>query len=412
MLGRAYLPFASLAVGLALTACGPGSSSIGDDDDITGQPCTGTGTQCVGNQYQECRNDQWVAVQTCAGACDVNQGGCVACIPGVNTCDGANVVACNADGTIGAVVETCAQGSECSGGACQRACSADGVDLIYVVDDSNNLLSFDPRLVGAGQPFQTIGRLSCPAGSPIDGSPGPATPFSMGIDRDAGAWVLYSSGQIFNVSTQNAACTASAFVPGQNSGGQQWDLFGMGFVTDTAGGDTDKLWLGGGAADASIGGSLGYITPPGSLTVTRVGALSTPAENSPELTGLGDATLWGFYPGISSAFVQEINKTSGAGVGPQKAIPGGLGGQVRAWAFAQWGGKFYIFVTTQDALGNTNSTVRSIDRVTGAYSSLIQNLPYIIVGAGVSTCAPVTIGRQLPYETLPLPIDGSDMVTE
>lgn len=88
------------------------------------------------------------------------------------------------------------------------------------------------------------------------------------------------------------------------------------------------------------------------------------------------------------------------------SIPGGLGGQVRAWAFAQWGGKFYIFVTTQNLIGTTNSTVRTIDRATGQSATILQNLPNIIVGAGVSTCAPVVIGRQpLPSDALTTPID-------
>lgn len=390
---------------LAIAACGPGASGD-DDDDVTDNPCTGSGSQCVGNQYQECRDNRWVIVETCTNLCNANLGGCIDCNPGVNTCNGNAVVECGADGSFGGTVETCAAGTECQGGSCQRACSADGVDLIYVVDDDNNLLSFDPRNVGtATNPFSMIGRLNCPAGTALDGS-GPATPFSMAIDRDATAWVLYSSGRIFNVSTQNAACTATGFTAQQNVGGQQWDLFGMGYVTDTAGGDTEKLWIGGGDADASIGGSLGWLTP-GSLTVNRVGPLPTNAENSPELTGLGDATLWGFYPGATNAFVQQIDKTTGGGMGTPLRITNGLGGQVRAWAFAQWGGKFYIFVTTQQGLlGTLNSTVRSIDRASGQSMTLIENLPNIIVGAGVSTCAPVVIGREaLPADSLTTPID-------
>jgi hypothetical protein len=272
---------------LAFAACGPGASGD-DDDDVTENPCTGSGSQCVGNQYQECRDDRWVIVETCSNLCNANLGGCIDCNPGVNTCNGNAVVECGADGSFGGTVETCAAGTECQGGSCERACSADGVDLIYVVDDDNNLLSFDPRNVGTPtNPFSMIGRLNCPAGTALDGS-GPATPFSMAIDRDATAWVLYSSGRIFNVSTQNAACTATSFTAQQNVGGQQWDLFGMGYVTDTAGGDTEKLWIGGGDADASVGGSLGWLTP-GSLAVNRVGpcpptprtAPSSPASATP-----------------------------------------------------------------------------------------------------------------------------------
>jgi hypothetical protein len=52
---------------------------------------------------------------------------------------------------------------------------------------------------------------------------------------------------------------------------------------------------------------------------------------------------------------------------------------------------FYVFVTTSDGNGNRNSTVQAIDRASGNYSVVLQNLPYYIDGAGVSTCAPSTI---------------------
>ena len=251
--------------------------------------------------------------------------------------------------------------------------------------------------------FKLIGNINCPAGRSFDG--GTATPFSMSVDREARAWVLYNSGEIFWVSTKDATCKPSGFKVAQKG----FETFGMGFVTDTAGGDTEKLWIGGGDADAMAGGDLGYLTP-GTLTVNRVGGLSATVEYGPELTGLGDATLWGFYPGTSTAFVQQIDKATGGGSGNRLTIPGGLGGTVSAWAFAQWGGKFYVFVTTQDFLGTENSTVRTLDRASGAYSPILSNLPYRIVGAGVSTCAPVVIGREaLPYESLPLPINFAEM---
>ena len=401
-----------LASLLALAACGPSGSGDDDSGDDGGGPCNAGQTQCVGTQYQTCVDGNFETAENCAAICDPTDG-CRACTPGVNACSGNDVVACNGDGSFGGVVESCGQGTECSGGMCQRACSADGVDLIYVADKNFRLLSFDPRLVGAGQPFRVIGPLSCQAGPSVPDwtDPGPATPFSMAVDRNAVAWVLYTSGQIMNVSTQDGACSVSPFQPRQSAGGRTWDLFGMGFVTDTAGGDTEKLWLGGGNADAQELGDLGWVNPPGAFNIQRVGPMTTQSEYSPELTGLGDATLWGFYPGLSSAFVQQIDKTTGGPTGPQRTIPGGLGGTVAAWAFAQWGGKFYLFVTTTNGL-TENSTVRTIDRQTGQYQVVAQNLPYTIVGAGVSTCAPITIGHQLPWERLPadeLPIDLSQV---
>src|SRR5262249_22001907 len=107
--------------------------------------------------------------------------------------------------------------------------------------------------------------------------------------------------------------------------------------------------------------------------------------------------MFGFFPGDTTAFVQELSKSNGSLVNAAQkwSIPGGLGAGkiVRAWAFAQWGEKFYVFVTTDDdGMGtNLNSTVHSIDRTTNANVLGLQNLPYMIVGAGVSTCAPTVV---------------------
>jgi len=378
-----------ILLALALAACGP-STSAGDDggDDTT--ECSGDAERCVGNLYQVCNDDgMFVTAESCAQACNLDLGGCVACDPLMGTgCNGNDVVTCNADGTPGEVVETCGNGEICEGGACTRDCTADGVDLIYVVDETYNLLSFDPRKLGtADDPFTLIGALSCPASStPVPGWLGGVTPFSMSVDRTGIAWVLYTSGQIFHVQTSNAQCSATSFAPQQ---GGQWLLFGMGFVTDTAGGDTEKLYIGGGAPEATPGGLFGVVDGT-TLAVETLGNLPNTGEYSPEFTGTGAAELFGFFPGTSNAFVQQLDKATGAAVGSPMSM-GGLGGTVSAWAFAQWGGKFYIFVTTTDGL-STNSTVRVIDRQTGNYEgAILQNLPYTIVGAGVSTCAPVVV---------------------
>jgi hypothetical protein len=74
---------------------------------------------------------------------------------------------------------------------------------------------------------------------------------------------------------------------------------------------------------------------------------------------------------------------------PQSPLPG----SVRAWAFAHWGGRFYMFVTVfEPALGRNNSQVLMFNPDDGTVVRVLDNLPYIIVGAGVSTCAPVVIG--------------------
>ncbi len=322
---------------------------------------------------------------------DTTDGG--PCSPGELICSGNDVVECDADGNPGDLVEACSAPRTCSEGACvdDGGCS-DEAKLIYVVDNSNRLLSFDPNVLEAGgDPFTQLGTLDCPAGGALDGS-GAATPFSMSVDRSATAWILYNSGEIFHVPVDTVACTDSGFTPGQ----QGMELFGMGFVTDTAGGETEQLYISGGDAAGGPGGNLAVINPT-SLDVSIIGAMRSDTENSAELTGTGDAELYAFYPGLEETFVQQVNKASGAGTGTEFDYPGGLGTGglfegVVAWAFAQWGGKFYLFSTVQDQFeGTTNSTVRTIDPVGGQSTLELQNLPYMIVGAGVSTCAPPII---------------------
>ncbi|HTR53235.1 MAG TPA: hypothetical protein VMJ10_21215 [Kofleriaceae bacterium] len=309
-----------------------------------------------------------------------------------NACNGNDVVTCNPDGTYGSVVQSCAQGFACSSGMCQTACTADGVDLVYVVDEQNDFMSFDPRLLPAN-PFTKIGTLNCPTtGGTIQQGGTSVTPFSMSVDRDGVAWVLFSTGQIFNVSLTTAACTSA----GNTVGASSMELFGMGFSTDTMGGMTEKLFLAGGGNNAQPNGKLAYDdTHGGDLTPTVVGTLSAQSDYSPELTGTNEAKLYGFYPEVTTnkpAYVQEIDKTSGAPTGMVWNLGSGPLSTVRDWAFAQWGGTFWVFVTTTDSNGqNPNSTVRSIDRASGTYTVVLQDLPYNIDGAGVSTCAPTVI---------------------
>jgi hypothetical protein len=318
------------------------------------------------------------------GSGDACPGGvCRQCDPNAgNTCNGNDVVTCNPDGTFGMTVTTCGTGMACSGGMCTRACTADGVDLVYVVDEQNDFMSFDPRKL-PGDPFTLIGTLNCPNnGTSIQNPPGAATPFSMSVDRDGVAWVLYTTGEIFNVSLTTAACTkANNTINASNMA-----LFGMGFSTDTPGGMTEKLFLAGGGHGAEPNGKLAYDD-------THGGNLTAPSDFSPELTGTNEAKLYGFYPVLATpAYVQEVDKASGAPLGMKWNLgTSGLGTSIRDWAFAQWGGTFWVFVTTQDNAGTQNSTVRSIDRTTGNYTVVIQNLPYNIDGAGVSTCAPVVV---------------------
>jgi hypothetical protein len=259
-------------------------------------------------------------------------------------------------------------------------CNVDGVDLIYVVDEDYNLLSFDPRTPKTA--FKMIGQLKCPAGFAFDGSD--ATPFSMAVDRQARAYVLYNSGEIFLVSTKDASCKKTSFAPSQKG----LQTFGMGFVSDSAGSNAETLFIAGGSYDNQLSGNLGTIDTA-TLKVTKLSALNTQSQDTPELTGTGKAEMYGYYPG-DSPFVGQIDKASARNLKTWN-LPSILG-TPRAWAFAHWGGKFYVFITQELDDGSTPSYVYELDPATGKSREFLTFTPYKVVGAGVSTCAPVVVG--------------------
>jgi hypothetical protein len=107
----------------------------------------------------------------------------------------------------------------------------------------------------------------------------------------------------------------------------------------------------------------------------------------PELTGTGDANLWAFFPEASNPRISQIDKSTGAESGTI-ALPT-LKGMPRAWAFAFWGGDYWVFLKKDSEQTTTVYHVKGADGSVTSWK--IPNLS--IVGAGVSTCAPtVPIG--------------------
>ena len=277
--------------------------------------------------------------------------------PGGTICEGDDVVECLANGELGKR-ERCP--SRCSAGKCIDTCAVRDVELVYVVDNARNLMSFDPKKL-PGDPLHSIGRLDCERAT---------TPFSMGVDRMGIAWVLYRSGMLYRVSIIDAKCTRG----GDPIGGP--DLFGMGFVTDGPDATTEKLF-----AAAFQGTAFGHVELASAPEWKPRGELPA-AKLNPELTGTGAGKLYGFFPD-DGGFVQEIDPGTARLVGTRMPV-GMPPGRVNGWAFAHWGGKFYVFVTIEN-----NSMVYEVDGKTGRSQRVREHLPSTIVGAGVSTCAPL-----------------------
>ncbi len=250
------------------------------------------------------------------------------------------------------------------------SCAVHGVELIYVVDNQDHLLSFDPDKlpvaasgsgVGGISPLRLVGTLTCSRTS---------HPHSMAVDRNGIAWIVYSDGQLYPVSIDDARCgpATRATGPGAPS------TFGMGFATAGSGSTDETLYVMP-RHPAALGTlDLPHVPP----RWTAIGAL----DGDPELTGTGDGALFGYFPDGKPGFVQQIDPRTAARIGERYPVPLPAG-SVEAWAVAQSGGKIYEFVTVGD-----DTAVHSIRRKTGEHRIELDHVPYRIVGAGVSTCAP------------------------
>ena len=263
-----------------------------------------------------------------------------------------------------------------------NACPDGGSTLIYVITEQNVLMGFYPPTAS----FTTIGTIRCPAG------PGDM-PFSMAVDRAGVAYVVFSSsvlnsptnGRIYRVSTLNAACQATTFVPGTFGFPQ---LFGMGYsANDPDAGDAgETLYLAGDRNSNQGGPAPARLAALDTKTFSlQPVGLVTPTISEAELTGTGAAQLFAFYPasgGIGgTAAIGQIDKATAALLSsvtlPQIDIANG-------WAFAFWGGDFYTF-TAPDGADTIVQRYRPSD---GTVVQVATTPGLVVVGAGVSTCAP------------------------
>lgn len=334
-----------------------------------------------------------LGTQTCASGqvCDQKLG-CVQCSPGVTTCMGSDVYQCTAAGTVGPMTQSCSFGQTCQAGACIDNCELAASDYIYVVDAQKNFLAFAPRNdTGAGSLavnlFWRIGTLDCRTARPAFPPFSNVSPFSMAVDRHANAWVLYDTGEMFNVNPQNAACVSANYKPLQLG----WEVFGMGYVSDAPGAKTDSLYVGRALVDGNTDNSLGKVDK--TLFLSSIGPFAG-VSSSPELTGTANAELYGYFPSNqpNSHLIALIDRTNASYQKTYQLPPLQSKDQNYAFAFAHWGGRFYYFITMTLTSGSTVNRVYRYDPTADAVTLVLDNSPYVIVGAGVSTCAPTTIG--------------------
>jgi hypothetical protein len=236
---------------------------------------------------------------------------------------------------------------------------------IYTVDSNGMFSRFDPATLT----FADISVLDCPT-SMFSGGP-----FSMAVDQNAVAWVVYGDGSLFKVDTATGACDATSFQVDPNS--PFADGFGMGFVFDPST-NLDTLYIAGGHVASDTQSELATVSFP-ALALTPIGTIT--AGNA-ELTGTGDGSLWGFIPNSltpdDQTVLVRLDPSSGTTLETHSysTLSGGS-----SWAVKFWGGSFWIFLdgSVYEVPRDTPDTIRTV------IPDTVRN----IVGAGVSTCAPL-----------------------
>jgi hypothetical protein len=237
-------------------------------------------------------------------------------------------------------------------------CEDAGTQYIYVITEENGLYSFYPPTLG----FTKIGDINCSQ---------TATPFSMGVDRSGIAYSVFTDGNLFQISTLNAACKGTTFKPGQSG----ITTFGMGFSGAADAGET--LYIAGEGTNTARLGSI----DTQSFKLSVIGPFQPKNGGRCELTGTGDGRLFAFClpqgQGNGGDLVNLDPQT--AQIISEVSVP--VGGSQDAFAYAFYGGLFYIFT------GSSGSTVTTFDPIS-LQTKAVASLSSTIVGAGVSTCAP------------------------
>jgi hypothetical protein len=255
---------------------------------------------------------------------------------------------------------TASTGSGGGGGGCIA-----GTDLVYVFAQEGGIFTFNPPT----KVFNHLANPQCTGG----------TPNSMAIDRQLIAWLNYIGG-IYTFDLKNPQNGCQKFM---NLAGQ-WQQIGMGFSTDVSGGTAETLYV-----DSIGGGGLGKVDMVNKVIIP-IGTFSNDSNlqgQSCELTGTGDASLYGYFTTFPNVRVAQIDKTTSniisdnvlMGVSPPSD-----------WAFSFWGGDFYLYAapgTNQTG----NSSVIHYTPSTGAVDpTYVADVGFHIIGAGVSTCAPLS----------------------
>jgi len=245
--------------------------------------------------------------------------------------------------------------------------------VIYVLSDDAALWSFDPITYD----FALVGDFMCNNMNDT---------FSMGVDRNGIAWVMFQGQDIYTIDVNNPA---NCVDPGYNPGQLGFGLFGMAFVSEGENNPCDQLYVnsysgGLGFQEGPDIGRLGTMDPD-TLLMSEIGLTDF---DGAELTGTGDGRLFAFA-GVGPAKLTEFDKTDASVI---EQLPLDTLELTNAFAFAFFGGDFYFFTESPNIFTSQVTHLDWDDSDMDGEQQLeivVADAPIRIVGAGVSTCVPV-----------------------
>ncbi len=255
-------------------------------------------------------------------------------------------------------------------------CPGDLEPPIYTLDATGRLAAFwpAPARFGADVPVACQPRGVCPVSTFFSSRDRPQ-PMSMAIDARGRAWILYCSGELFEVDLRTGACTATTFVLPAGS-----DRASMAHVE---GGPADALYVA--LADAVPigarpgGASLGLLR----LSTMQIGT-TVRLPSWPALTGGPGGELWGLFGGSATASsrVARLDPSSGAELSsarPTFSAPPELATPVL------WRGALWVFFSYP--LRVTETTLYRMDLTDGRLTGQPELLQRAVLAAAAGPCA-------------------------
>ncbi|MCA9583080.1 MAG: hypothetical protein KC416_14875 [Myxococcales bacterium] len=223
-----------------------------------------------------------------------------------------------------------------------------------------------------------LGELNCP------GAQGPS---SMAVDRSGHAWVYYqATDAIFRVNLDDLSCAATEYDGEKTNFGKM----GMAFVADSQDAPDETLYIAGRVGTTDTGKLATLDTD--TFEIDMRGEF----DNFGELTGNGIGEVWAFRANMPPRELYELDKSNADILRTFSAaeIDTETSSGASGYAFAFWGGSYYLFyrsVQKHQADDTTTSGIWKLDPDTGEIEEVVEESGHTIVGAGVSTCAPVRV---------------------